>query len=245
MGRINFLVMKPIIFLFLFLFASEVWSQQGSDRVVITDRTLIYSSPNASSETKGILKKGKRLKTYGEQGEFLKIHLKGGQTAFVKASDLDVPEASLEDDENLVDNGDNFKRWNMQIGVSSGSSGGRSYSEVNLGIGYYFFRWLLFQNSLFASFNRVENIYGLDSSLRGVLNTDLGGIGHLHLFAGPGYRVASDGDYNTVFTEAGLVTTLMGFSLGGGVKTFYYSMKNANYANENQYFIILSGGAVF
>jgi hypothetical protein len=232
------------------LISGTLQAQTATQMEVVADKAVVYSKPDESSPSKGILKKGRAVRTYGDNGEFLKVKLKAGEIGWVRAQDLQVREAELEDgSETPAAREEDFRRWHMQLGLSSGSSGQQSYTEINLGIGYFFTRWLEFHNAAFASLSRVtstgtRNVYGLDSSLRGVVNTNLGGIAHIHAFAGPGYRL-SESDFSTPFAEAGLITSIAGFSLGGGVRTLLYSMKNSSYSNENQYFIILSGTTSF
>jgi hypothetical protein len=228
---------------------------QATQMTAAVERAQVYSEPNSSSEVAGYIKKGRVVRTWGMAGAFYKVKLKTGEFGYVKTTDLEAKEIQLADDTQADSSGaeqnqdkeknDDFNRWSVQLGYSAGSSGGRSYSEINLGVGYYFERWLEFHNSLFASFNRVTNIYGLDSSLRGVLDTGLGSLGRLHVFAGPGYRIASENQYNVLFAEAGVITSLMGFSFGGSVRSFFYSMKGSGYSDESQYSIILSGATSF
>ena len=227
-------------FCFAGLIVNAAWA---SDMSVTSPKAMIYAEPSEESPTKGYIRQGKSLKTYSQDGEFYEVKLKSGQQGWIKMSDVQAREAEVEEGDSAPRSSgdDDFKRWNIQIGVSAGQSGGRNYTEVNLGVGYYFYRWLEWHNAAFASLDRVTNIYGLDSSVRGVLNTDLGGVAHIHAFAGPGYRVATESYFNTLFAEAGLIASVAGFSLGGGVRTFYYSMRDANRQTENQYFIILSG----
>lgn len=215
---------------------------------VTAEKATIYARPDLNSEPLGFIRQGRSVRPQGREGEFFKVKLKSGAAGWVQRADLSPGEAEIEEAEAGRESApraasDDFSRWNLQIGISSGSSGGRTYTEVNLGVGYYFKRWLEWHNSLFASLDRVRNVYGLDTSLRGVLNTDIGGIAHLHGFAGPGYRFASDSAYNTLFAEAGLITSVAGFSVGGGLRTFFYKFKDAAAQDETQYFIILSGSA--
>lgn len=216
---------------------------------VVADKAVILEAPETGAKPLGYVRKGRSVRALETSGDFVKVRLRSGAFGWVKTADLAAGEAELEGEAPAgegtagVARDDDFKRWRLQIGLSSGSSGGRSYTEANLGVGYYFLRWLEFHNSLFASLDRVRNAYGLDSSLRGVLNTDLAGLVHLHAFAGPGYRFASDSAYNAVFAEAGLITSVAGFSLGGGLRRFFYKVKDAAAQDETQYFIILSGAA--
>jgi hypothetical protein len=224
---------------------NKAWCASSNEKTVTSERASLYAEPDESSPIRGYLKQGRHFRSTGAKAGFFKLALKGGQTVWIKAGDVETPAIDAEAEVNTDEDSTDFKRWNLQIGVSSGNASGQSYTEVNLGIGYYFFKWLELENSLFTSLNRVENISGLDSSLRGVLDTDLAGIAHIHLFAGAGYRFATKSDFDTVFGEAGLITSVSGFSIGGGVRDFLYSMKGGGRSDESQYFIILSGGAHF
>lgn len=128
------------------------------------------------------------------------------------------------------------------IGASSGKdTNDRTYSEVNVGLNLQksFVEW---RNAVFGRFiSGQENIYGLDTSLHGVLEDQSGETIGYRFFAGPGYRFVTKGD-NLPFAEAGLVVRLGGISVGGGAKAFFNELVDKNQKNETQYFIILGGG---
>lgn len=132
-------------------------------------------------------------------------------------------------------------RLTFDLGLSVGSVNNKSYTEFNLGLNTYFTSYFAWRNAVFARFaSGVDNIYGLDSSVRGIFSTDLGALGFT-AFAGPGYRFASRGG-NVPFAEGGLVFKLPMITLGGGIKAFFNKMVDSNSENDTQYFIILSGG---
>jgi hypothetical protein len=136
-------------------------------------------------------------------------------------------------------------RATFDLGASSGSysSGGNTYSytELNLGLNLFFAEWLDWRNAVFYRLvSGADNIYGLDTSLRGILGIGGRGLG-LTLFAGPGYRFPNEGG-NVPFAEAGVIFKASGFALGGGIRTFLNSWVSSGVANDTQYFIILSGG---
>lgn len=128
------------------------------------------------------------------------------------------------------------------LGVSSGKdTADRSYTEANIGLSLQK-SWLAWRNSLFGRFvTGEENIFGLDSSVRGILEDQTGETFGYHAFAGPGYRFYTKGQ-NLPFAEAGLILRLGGISLGGAAKMFFNEMVDKNLENETQYSIILGGG---
>ena len=137
-------------------------------------------------------------------------------------------------------------RLTYDIGASLGNSSNRSYQELSLGVNAYFYEWLVWRNAGFARFiEGADNMYGLDTSARFVLNLGDSKMG-LTAFAGPGYRFAtSSGSIpadSAPFAEAGLVAKLGGLSIGGGAKTVFNGMVRSGAPNDTQYFLILAGG---
>lgn len=137
--------------------------------------------------------------------------------------------------------GDLIERVTYDLGVSAGSYGEHSYTELNLGLNLFFSEYVSWRNALFGRFvSGDDSFYGLDSSVRGTYDLR-GDVGGFTAFAGPGYRFASQGK-SVPFAEAGLVLHLGGISLGGGVKSLFNSAIESGAANDTQYFIILAGG---
>ncbi len=136
-------------------------------------------------------------------------------------------------------------RVTYDLGAAVGSYNNISYTEIGLGLNWFFNDYLVWRNALFSRFgSEIDSIYGLDSSVRGVLGAGNSALG-ITVFAGPGYRFVSKGD-NAPFLEGGLILKLAGFSLGGGAKALYYSNRAGGLPNqETIYFIILSGGGSF
>ncbi|MBL7544363.1 MAG: hypothetical protein JNL11_11145 [Bdellovibrionaceae bacterium] len=135
------------------------------------------------------------------------------------------------------------------ISASFGEQNGNSYQEINLGLNWTMNSFLNWRNSLFTRMGQsVDAVSGLDSSLRLQLTslTDDQSFG-FHAFAGPGVRLATQ-NWNAAFGEAGLIFKLGGIQLGAGVKSIQYfesradKNKNPLPKNEQQVFIILSGG---
>ena len=136
-------------------------------------------------------------------------------------------------------------RATFDLGGSVGSytAGGTSYSytEIDVGLNLYFADWLDWRNAPFARFgSQASNLYGLDSTLRGILSMGGQELGAT-FFAGPGWRFTNTGN-DVPFAEAGLVLKFSQVAVGGGLRTFLQSWVGANSTNDTQYFLILSGG---
>lgn len=132
---------------------------------------------------------------------------------------------------------------------SSGTQNGVTYSEVTLNMNWYLTEWLNWRNGVFTRFgSNVKSVNGLDSSLLAAYNlkNDSGTLG-FQAFAGPGVRLAS-ADNSAATADAGVIFTLGGIRLGGGVKylSYFNAREDLNNSvlpkNETQYFIVLSGG---
>jgi hypothetical protein len=128
------------------------------------------------------------------------------------------------------------------LGISTGKdTNDLTYTEANIGINLQK-DWLAWRNALFGRFATAqENIYGIDSSIRGILEDQTDEAFGYHFFVGPGYRFVTRGT-NLPFAEAGLIMRLGGISLGGGAKAFFNELVDKNQKNETQYTIILGGG---
>lgn len=134
----------------------------------------------------------------------------------------------------------------FDVSGSIGSTGGRGYQELSLGLNAFFYEWLVWRNSAFSRFiEGADNMYGLDTSARFVLNLGDSKLG-LTAFAGPGYRFATGGGRSPAdsapFAEAGIVAKMGGLSIGGGVKTVFNSVVRSGAQEDTQYFLILAGG---
>lgn len=215
-------------------FAAEVEINSGT--------ASLYDAPGGNKI--GSVGKGKRLKAEdGSENGYKKLKTKSGRALWVRESDIKSLNAKPEDDlvvDDVQAEESDFARLTYDIGFSTGSSGDVNYSEANFGLNYFFMRWLSWRNAVFARFISPENIYGLDSSARLFYNIGFGERSGVTLFGGPGYRFVNKGD-NVPFAEAGLVTHLGSFNIGGGFKTFFNNVVRAGSSSDTQYFIILSG----
>lgn len=139
------------------------------------------------------------------------------------------------------DGDDNFNKITFDVGLSAGNTNGASYTEANLGINAYFLDYFAWRNSIFSRFvTGQDNVYGLDTSLRGVFSAG-NQNGGFTAFAGPGWRFVSKGD-SAPFAEGGVVVKLGGISIGGGAKAVFNSAIRSGAADDTQYFLILAGG---
>jgi hypothetical protein len=134
-----------------------------------------------------------------------------------------------------------IERITYDLGASTGQFLGRSYTEATLGVNLYFNEYFAWRNAGFARFVQDrENVYGLDSSARGIFSAAGAGLGFT-VFGGPGYRFVNRGDH-VPFGEAGLVLRAGGVAVGGGVKTLLNSWVRPGAEDDTQYFLILAGG---
>lgn len=133
-------------------------------------------------------------------------------------------------------------RITYDIGISSGSSNNISYTEANLGLNWWFHESFAWRNSFFGRFQTgLENIYGLDTSIRGSHTMELGEASSVNVFLGPGWRFVNKGK-NAPIAEGGVVMRLGGLSIGGGVKAVFNKVVDKSMEDDIQYFIILGGG---
>lgn len=139
-------------------------------------------------------------------------------------------------------------RMTYDLSASTGSNNGLSYTEINLGLNWFFTDWASWRNAAFSRQGQgMPSVQGLDSSLRfnAAVGSDDRSFG-VDAFAGPGIRLATN-KYNAAFGEAGVVFRLGGLRLGAGVKALnYFADREIDGVsipkNENQYFIIIGGG---
>lgn len=135
------------------------------------------------------------------------------------------------------------QRVRIDVGGSTGKRGDDSYTEANLGLNLLVTRGLVWRNAIFGRFQTAtKDVYGLDSSIRGVLDFGDARAG-ANLFVAPGYRFTSDGVTDPApFGEAGLTLRLGGISVGGGIKTIFNEVVHNGIENETQYFVTVGGG---
>jgi hypothetical protein len=137
------------------------------------------------------------------------------------------------------------------VGASSGTYNGNSYSEVNLGLNWFFFDSIAWRNSVFTRFGSgVDSATGIDSSLRYTFNTDARSAVGLGFFAGGGYRFTQAVDSGP-FAEGGLTLRAGGISVGAGVKEIFYPSPGTNADgskkpdHDSTVFLILAGSGAF
>jgi len=234
-------------------------ARAGDVFVVSALEASIYRSPAESAKTASTVKRGRRIESAGpEENGFVPTLTRSGAKAWIKLADL-TAEVVTRDEENLEPAEPRkprassregarrgplgLERLTFDLGASFGAVGEVSYTEIELGFNAYFYHWLAWRNAVFGRFPSVgSSIYGLDSSVRLVLDLS-GSLGGITAFAGPGARFASGGGHATVpLVEGGAVFKIVGFAIGGGVKTLMNSMVQAGAPNDTQYFLILAGG---
>lgn len=141
--------------------------------------------------------------------------------------------------------------FTYDVGAASGSYNGNNYSEINLGLNWYFSDAVAWRNSLFTRFGTgVDSATGVDSSLRYTYNTDARATLGLGFFAGGGYRLTKTQDAGP-FAEAGLTLRAGGLSVGAGIKEIFYPSPGTDSNggklpdHDSTVFLILAGGGVF
>jgi predicted porin len=141
---------------------------------------------------------------------------------------------------------------NVDIGGSTGTYNGSSYSELNLGVNLNFTDWLTWRNAAFKRFTSVtgQDYSGLDSTMRLISNTPFTG-GAFHLFVGAGYRFTDKSDKNATVGEAGLGVNAGRFGIGASAKYLRYDKVqfDSNGVETKRddliYTLTLSGGTSF
>ena len=133
------------------------------------------------------------------------------------------------------------------LGVSSGTYGGYSYTEMHLGLNWYFWDYFNWRNSAFSRYgSQIDKASGLDTSLRFEIQDKDDWFGY-HFFVGPGYRFSSASN-SAIFGEAGTTIKLGSLNVGVGVKYLSYqnpgtsSSGEAMPKNDTNVFLIIAGG---
>ena len=244
------------LFVFILTLAPVIFAQASTEKdirrgevlVISGASTFLFAGPNETLKTNSVIPAGRRVKAAGSSDNgFVPLVTKSGR-AWVRVIDVvtePVTAAEVVDPSERPPRAARFpfviERMTFDLGGSFGSYGDQSYTEVNLGLNTYFSDHFAWRNAVFGRFmQQTENIFGLDTSLRGILSASEAGSGFT-IFAGPGYRFVNRG-LSAPLIEGGLVLHLAGLSIGGGVKTVLTSMIEGGAKNDTQYFIILAGG---
>ena len=138
------------------------------------------------------------------------------------------------------------------LGLSSGTYNGSSYTELNLGLNWRFMDNLIWRNSVFSrSGTNVNSGAGLDSSARVTFDLDGGEQGlRFNFYAGPGIRL-SNKENTGIFGEAGITARIAGLAIGLGYKTLQYNDPGTNSdgtdrsKTDSTISIIIAGGGAF
>lgn len=253
----------------LFILLTAVTRAQEAGRVFVVSApsAVLYTAPDETKKSTTSVQRGRRVELAGaEQNGYYPISTRSGAKVWIKKADV-TPEISNEDvveprtsEEPATPRKSNsrprrpvaradersssilgLERLTFDLGASMGSVNNVTYTEFDLGLNAYFKEWLAWRNAVFARLmSGADTIYGLDSSVRGILNVS-GAVAGFTAFAGPGYRFVNQGR-NVPFVEGGVILKLIGLSIGGGVKTLLNSWIISGAPNDTQYFLILAGG---
>lgn len=206
------------------------------------EKASIYAAPATSAKVLSVVGKRRNLESAGEPEKgFYPLKTKSGRKVFVKASDVQVEESSI--DEDLVSSESespppSFRRFRFDGGGSVGSSSRGSFYEVNLGVSYYALEWLIWRNAPFFRFQSgSSNSYGLDSSIRGQYAVAVAPDFSPSFLVGAGFRFINTGRH-APFAEVGLGARVSEVNIHLGVK--YIVGKWVNETSENE--MIFNGG---
>lgn len=141
--------------------------------------------------------------------------------------------------------------FTYDIGAASGTYNDHGYTELNVGLNWFFLDWLSWRHSIFTRFGTdVDSATGLDTSLRYTFNTDTKSTFGIGFFAGAGYRITKTQDAGP-FGEGGLLLRAGGISVGVGLKEILYPSPGTNSDgskmpdHDTTVFLILAGGGAF
>ena len=270
MGELNLVLHKyfrlpkfPLAWCLLFcgyLLAVNATAAEPVEIEIVVPETNIYTEPSTSSKVVGKLKRGKKLRANGPlKSGYYRLKSRSGRALFVQVVDVremqfdqtDLFEVPNQGGERRQSSGKQASRrrgpyLSWDLGASSGSVGDVAYTEVNLGLNWFFKDWLAWRNAgfyRFVSVEGVDNIYGLDTMARLYHQLDFSELAGITFFGGPGFRFINEGD-NLPFAEGGLILKLAGLSLGGGIRTFFTRFVDKDAENDTQFFIVLSGSGI-
>jgi len=137
------------------------------------------------------------------------------------------------------------KYFTFDLGLSTGSYGGKNYFEYNLGVNFFPITWISWRNAFFyRSQQDSYSYYGLDSSLRGHAYLAFTEASGLVLHAGAGSRFPNEGDI-TPFLEAGGGISATNLFIGAGVKHLLHSLVRKGAENETILMISLAARGAF
>lgn len=239
----------------LFPFARVEAQDAGSVMVITAPNATLYLAPSENRKSRTVLARGRRVEAAGRaENGFIPIATRGTK-AWIRAGDVEAEAPTAGEFLQPVEPRGRprqaraprrssplgLHRLTFDLGASSGSVNDVSYTEVGVGLNAYFTDWLAWRNAVFGRFvSGGTNVYGLDTSVRGILDLS-GSVAGLTFFAGPGFRFVNEG-FNTPFAEGGVVLRVGGISLGGGAKVLLNSIVRSGTKNDTQYFIIIAGG---
>lgn len=215
----------------------------NADKLTVkVEKASVFAAPNAGAKVLSVVGKRRTLESAGEPEKgFYPVKTKSGRKVFVKASDVEVEQSSIDDDlvsSESEEKPKSFRRFRFDGGGSIGSSNRGSFQEVNLGVSYYVLEWLIWRNAPFFRFQSgASNSYGLDSSIRGQYAIPAAPDFSPAIALGAGFRFINTGRH-APFAEVGLGARVSEVSIQLGVK--YIVGKWVDESSENE--MIFNGG---
>jgi hypothetical protein len=229
----------------------QALTKKGDVVDVTSSTAVVYTQPDSAHKTSKNLKQGQQLRVAGTvKNGFIPLSTKGGRTVWVKAADTNAtlsPQDLAATDNSepkrgmaSLDGKLGVQRVTYDIGIGAGSYANQNYVEGDIGLNLYFKDYLAWRNAIFGRFVSPTNYYGLDSSVRGILNLGDQAFGFT-AFAGPGIRFPTIGNI-APFLEGGAVLKIGGIALGVGVKSILDSWVVSGAGNDTEYYLIIAGG---
>lgn len=230
---------RLFVLLILFCLTAQAEDYLRDEVLVVQKAAALFAAPESSAKTNSSIAAGRLVKAAGpSENGFVPLVTKSGR-AWVREDDVRSSQPGVVETVQPTRFPFGIQRITFDLGASFGSYNDLTYTEVNLGFNTYFSEYFAWRNAVFGRFmSTVDNIYGVDSSLRGIFTTLENGTGFT-AFAGPGYRIASR--ESAPLGEAGLILRFGGLSIGGGAKTVFHSLVRRDAPNDTQFFLILAG----
>ncbi len=227
---------------FLVAFWLCTQAAQADSLTVSVDKAAVLAAPTESAKIVSYLSRGKSIESAGKpQKGFYQLKTKSGRRLFIKTSDVEVVDGSIDADlvsEETSGKSNNFRRFRFDGGGSVGSSNRGSFYEINLGVSYFVTEWLIWRNAPFFRFQSgATNSFGLDSSVRGQYSPPVAAEFSPTLMVGAGFRFINTGSH-APFAEAGLGLRVSDIQIQLGVKYIAGKLLDANVEDE----VIFNGG---
>lgn len=237
-----------LILMFIFVMPLKGFSRDFR----VTETTSVYAKPSTSSPVLGKIKKDKKIRVRGTQNNgFYMVPLKNGKSVYIPVASVEpytVKNLSNDVDASNASQSTRKGRFYFDIGASAGqttvNSVSTSYTQITLGVDYFFMDWLSWRNEVFGRFiSGNDPLYGVDSSARAHYDIMLDQF-KVGVYGGPGYRFVTRGT-NAPFALAGVQVRAFNVNLSAQVQKTFYSWANKDYEDATEMRFGLFGSGSF